>query len=112
MIKTREMFSSSKTSLGALVLVHFVCFLMHPRKACSTNEQLHNKSNYLSVVPGKNSSVCLVFALHLIGSYGVQLLHADSENSDLTGWMMRLICGFAGSKLKSLDFSHSSSNIK
>ena len=42
----------------------------------------------------------------------VNFLHADREDSEVAGRMMRLICVFAGSNLKSLDFSHSASNIK
>ena len=59
------------------------------------SELRHDKTNKVTVNPAKTqiclgiSPVCSVFAGHLIGS--PSFLHADSEDSDQTEWIPRLI---------------------
>ena len=71
-----------------------------------TLEPWHDKTNKMSVHPVKTqislgirpvwseSSLCAQWV-----AKGTRFLHADSEYSDQTGWMPRLICVFAGRTL-------------
>ena len=73
--------------------------------AC-TSEPGHNKTNKMSVRPVKTqisldicpvwseSSLCIQWV-----AKDLSFLHADSEDSDQTGWMPRLIWVFAGHTL-------------
>ena len=74
-----------------------------PCKSVSTNEPPHDKTNKITLRPaktqislgirpfGSESSMCAQLV-----SKDLSFLHADSEDSDQTGLMPRLICVFAG----------------
>ena len=83
------------------------------------NEPRHDKTNKMSVRPAK-TQICLGIRpvwseFSLCAQWVVKdpsFLHADSEDSDQTGRMPRLICVFAGRKLILLVLSCRGSNCR
>ena len=72
------------------------------RGQTKTFEPPHDKTNKIICAPSKDQPghppSLLVFAVRLLVSEGPSFLHADSEDSDQTGRMSRLIWVFAGRK--------------
>ena len=71
-------------------------YLNHYAKHLS---RLMTKPTKWSVCPEKNQislGICPVWSVFAMGAEDPMFLHADSEDSDQTGWMPRLIWVFAG----------------
>ena len=83
------------------------------------NEPLHDKTSKLTVRPAKTQislSICPVWSESSLCNQCIakdpNFLHADSKDSDQTGWMPRLIWVFAGCTSILLVLSWGDSNIK
>ena len=95
-----------------MVTVHFSNYRAYIPVSQYIIEPWHDKTNKVTVRQAKTQislDICPVWSESLLCSQWVaedpSFLHADSEDSDQTGWMPRLIWVFAGRTLSLLVLS-------
>ena len=89
--------------------INLVCASLFIWAATWQNQQSDCAPSEDSDQPGHTPSLIRVFAVCLMGTNDRSFLHVHSKDSDLTGWMPRLIWVFAGRTLILLVLSCRSS---